>query len=100
MQIIPKVDSFVILQLFQTNCRDSLDSRECSALQTQKESPIVLDMFTLSNGIESIRFDGNSNYLRKRRFWVLEKAGTITFIVVKADFSPGSFDHGPWIQYD
>jgi len=48
-------------------------------------------MSTLSNGIGSIWFDGNSNFLRKRRFWVLENAGTITFTVRKTDFSPGSF---------
>jgi len=55
----------------------------------QKESPFVLDVSTLPNGLGSIVFDENYNSLRKRRFWVLEKAGTIKFIVVKIHFNKG-----------
>jgi len=60
-------------------------------LQKQKESPFVLDVSTLPENRGAIVFEGNALALRKRRFWVLDKAGRITFTVVKTDFSPGSF---------
>jgi len=47
--------------------------------QTQEESPFVLDASTLTNGRGEIVFNGNKMSPRKRRFWILEKAGTVKF---------------------
>jgi len=38
----------------------------------------------------AIVFDGNKMSDRKRRFWVLEKAGTVRFLLEKNDLKPDS----------
>jgi len=48
-------------------------------LQTQKKSPFVLDVSTLRDGRGAIVFDGKELFVRKRRFWTLEKAGEMKF---------------------
>jgi len=74
-----------LFQLFLLVCKEKY-----STLQIQKESPFVLDVTNLPNRLGSIIFDGNDMPQQKRRFWILEKAGTIKFTVVKHDFMPGS----------
>jgi len=58
--------------------------------QTQTESPFVLDMTTLPYGRGAIFFEGNKTSARKRRFWVLEKAGTVKFTLDPNDLKADS----------
>jgi len=43
------------------------------------ESPFVLDASKLLGGRGAIVFNGSDMSWRKRRFWIMEKAGTVKF---------------------
>jgi len=51
---------------------------------------LVLDATTLPQGLGGIVFDGKVMPQRKRRFWVLERAGTVKFTLVTNDLKPDS----------
>jgi len=46
-------------------------------MQAQKESPFDLNVSTLPEGRGAIVFDGDKMSLCHRRFWILQKAGTV-----------------------
>jgi len=47
--------------------------------QSQAESPLILDAMTLPQGRGGIVFEGSDKSPRRRRFWVIEKAGMVNF---------------------
>jgi len=57
-------------------------------LQAQLESPFILDATTLLVGRGNIVFDGNGKSPRRRRFWVIEKAGTVKFTLEENELKP------------
>jgi len=52
------------------------------------ESSFVLDATKLIHNRGAIFFDGIEMASSKRRFWVLEKAGTVTFILDENKLKP------------
>jgi len=59
-------------------------------LKVEKESPFVLDVTTLPGGRGAIVFEGNKTSARRRRFWVLERAGTVKFTLDDNDLKADS----------
>jgi len=60
-------------------------------LQPQMESPFILDATTLPAGVGAIIFNGNKMPTRNgRRFWVLERAGTVKFTLDSNDLKLGT----------
>jgi len=57
-------------------------------IQTEKESPFVLDATTLPYGRGTIVFDGKQMTFQKRRFWILERAGNVKFTLGGNDLKP------------
>jgi len=51
---------------------------------------LVLDATTLPGGRGTLVFDENRTFSRKRRFWVLEKAGTVKFTLDANDLKEDS----------
>jgi len=49
-----------------------------------------LDATTLSGGRGAIVFDGSENSAQKKRFWVIEKAGTVKFTLEENELKPES----------
>jgi len=60
--------------------------------QPQTEAPFVLNVSTLHDGRGAIVFDGKKMSPRKRRFWILERAGEMSFIIIlqNNDLEPDS----------
>jgi len=59
-------------------------------LQSQSESPFVLDATRLPEGQGAIVFNGNKTSPQKRRFWAIEKAGTVKFTLQENALEPDS----------
>jgi len=61
-----------------------------NTFQVQEESPFLVNAKELPGGSGGLIFDGNQFSLRKRRYWILENAGTIKFTLDKNNLKPDS----------